>query len=156
MSFEVAMIIGSVSGAMGFCTLILVKPEIKRITNKKYPKHICNLVGVIGVILYISFVVCLCAGKHQNPTITYKEVPIKKLTMTHVYFDDNNQDLGESYVIIEEPNRKYNNIVLIETETYTLQWIYKIKLSGDKYHVYLTEDCYKRLENGNVIYESEK
>lgn len=154
MSFEVAFGIAMISGVVGAVMFFLVKPEVKRRTNKKYPKHICNLIGIVGFALYISFLICLTIGKHQNPTFTYEEVPIEKLTATHVYFDDNSQSLSESYVILEKPNEEYSNVVVVETERYILQWISKIELSGNKYHVYLSEDIYNRLQDGSTIYES--
>ena len=155
MSFEVAFGIAIISGVVGAAMFFLVKPEVKRRTNKKYPKHICNLIGIIGLALYISFLVCLSIGKHQNPTFTYEEVPIEKLTTTHVYFDDNSQSLNESYVVLEKPNEEYNNVVVVATEHYILQWISKIELSGNKYHIYLSEDIYNRLQDGSTIYKAE-
>lgn len=154
MGFEVAMIIAVFSGVIGVMMFFLVKPEVKRRTNKKYPRHICNILGVIGLALYVSFIICLEEGKYTNPKFTYEEVPIKKLTTTHVYFDDNSQSLNESYVILEEPNAEYNNVVVVETEHYILQWISKIELSGNKYHVYLTDDIYERLQDGTTIYKA--
>lgn len=154
MGFEVAMIIAIISGVVGAMMFFLVKPEVKRRTNKKYSRHICNVLGIMGLALYISFIICLGAGKHTNPTFTYDEVPIEKLTTTHVYFDDNSQSLNESYVILEKPNEKYSNVVVVETEHYILQWISKIELSGNKYHVYLSDDIYNRLQDGSTIYEA--
>lgn len=154
MSFEVSFGIAIISGVVGAVMFFLVKPEVKRRTNKKFTRHICNLIGIIGLTLYISFLVCLSMGKHQNPTFTYEEAPIEKLTTTHVYFDDNSQSLNESYVILEEPNGEYSNVVIVETEHYTLKWISKIELSGSKYHVYLTDDIYERLQDGSTIYEA--
>ena len=155
MGFEVAMIIAVFSGVIGAMMFFLVKPEVKRRTNKKYLRHICNILGVIGLALYVSFIICLGAGKHTNPKFTYEEVPIEKLTTTHIYFDDNSQSLNESYVILEEPNAEYSNVVVVETEYYILQWISKIELSGSKYHVYLTDDIYERLQDGTTIYVAE-
>lgn len=43
-------------------------------------------------------------------------------------------------------------MVLIETEDYTLQWICKIQTTSNRYHIYLSEDTYERLQNGAVIY----
>ena len=154
MSFEVAMIIAVFLGVIGAMMFFLVKPEVKRRTNKKYPRYICNVLGVMGLASYVSFIICLGVGKHTNPTFTYEEVPIEKLTTTRVYFDDNSQSLNESYVILEEPNEEYSNVVIVETEHYTLKWISKIELSSNKYHVYLSDNIYERLQDGSTIYEA--
>lgn len=155
MSYKIAMIIACISGGIGFLTFTLVIPEVKIKTNKKYLKYICSLFGVIGIALYISYLICM-NGTHLNSSIAYEEVPIKKLTREKVYFENKEYSLSESYVILEEPNIKYNNVVLIEKENYVLQWLCKIQTTNNKYHIYLSEDTYKRLKNGNVIYESEK
>ncbi len=155
MNIEVALIIAIISGTVGACTFILVRPEVKRRNNKQYPKHICTLIGIIGLVVYISLIVCM-GSEHLNSSSTYEETPIEKLTTGRIYFADKECSLDESYAIIEEPNEKYNNVVLIETENYELQWICKIKTEGSRYHIYLSEDIYERLQDGNVIYEREK
>lgn len=155
MNIGVALIIVIISGTVGGCTFMLVRPEVKRRSSKKYPKHICTLIGIIGLAVYISFLMCM-GGEHLNSSSTYEEVPIEKLTTGRIYFADKECSLNESYAIIEEPNEKYNNVVLIETESYELQWICRIRTEGSKYHIYLSEDTYRRLQDGNVIYEREK
>lgn len=61
--------------------------------------------------------------------------------------------MDEASVIIEELNDKYRNVVIVEEEKYTLQWLFKINASSSKYHVYLSEEMYDILQDGDVIYE---
>jgi hypothetical protein len=85
------------------------------------------------------------------------EYPIEKLTINSVYFNSGIcKSLNESYTIIEEPNEEYNNVVVVETKYYEIQWLFKIHTSGDIYHVYLSDKIYERLQNKEIIYENEK
>lgn len=153
MDIMVALLIALFSPVIGLLFVMMVKPEIKKRTNKKIPLHICNLVLVIGILIYISLLVSL-RGKHLDSNISYTEYPIQKLTLSNVYFDDRDgYSLNESYVIIEDCTNEYVDVVVVETEKYTIQWFCKIKDEGSKYHVYLSEENYTRLNNGNVIYE---
>ena len=86
----------------------------------------------------------------------YEEIDIDKLTLHSVYFDDMSCDLDDTNVFLEESNEKYNNVVLVEKENYEFQWIFKVKAnSKNKYHIYLDENVYKRLNAGLVIYQKE-
>lgn len=156
MNAKIALLIAVFSPTIGIMAMLVGRPYIKKKTNKKLPLHICTLLCVVGLVIYISFLICL-SGKHINSTFTYTEYPIEKMTISSVYFNDRGGDnLNESWVIIEEPTDKYQNIVLVEEEEYEIQWLFcKIKSFGSKYHIYLSEDVYNRLQDGNIIYEGE-
>ena len=158
MDFGIAMLIAVFSPTIGLMAAIVGKPFIKSKTTKKLPLHICNIACVIGLIIYVSFLISMANGEHLNSVTTFKEYPIEKVTLSHVYFNDRDGDsFGESYVILEDPNDKYQNIVIVETEDYEIQWLFsKFKSTGSRYHVYLTDDIYKRLKDGRVIYEDKK
>ena len=155
MDFVIAMLIATISLAIGIMAVIAGKPFIKSKTNKKRPLHICNIACVIGLIIYISFLISISNGIHLNSVITFKEYPIEKVTLSHVYFNNKGGDsFGESYVVLEYPNDKDQNVVIVETEDYETQWLFcRIKTSSSKYHVYLTNDVYERYKDGSVIYE---
>ena len=156
MDFEIAMLIASFSPTIGIMAVIVGKPFIKSKTNKKLPLHICNIACVIGLIIYISFLISIANGKHLNSVITFEEYPIEKVTLSHVYFNEGSgHSFSESYVILADPNDEYQNVVIVETEDYETQWLFcRIKTSGSKYHVYLTNDVYKRFKDESVIYEN--
>lgn len=162
MNLEIAMLIAIFPITIGLIAGMGCKPFIKSKTNKKLPLYICNIVCVvgcvIGLIIYISFLISMKNGKHLNSETTFKEYPIEKVTLSHVYFNDSIGDsFGESYIILEDPNDKYQNVVIEETEDYEFQWLFcKFKTSGSRYHVYLADDIYKRLKDGSVIYEDKK
>ena len=153
MNILIALLIAAFSSTIGITAMIIVRPYIKKKTNSKLPLHICTLLFIIGLIIYLSFLIC-CRGEHLDSTFTYAEYPIDKITLDYVYFNDRGgYSLTESYVIIEEPNEEYKNIVLVETEEYKIQWLFcKINTYNNEYHVYLTEDIYDRLQDGNTIY----
>ena len=149
-----ALLIAIFSPTIGIMAMFTLRPYIKKKTSKKLPLHICTLLCVVGLIIYISFLMCF-SGEHLDSTFAHKEYPIDKMTFNSVYFNDRGGDsLSESWVIVEEPNDKYQNIVLVETEEFKVKWLFcKINVTNDKYHVYLSEDVYNRLQDGNTIYE---
>lgn len=155
MDFEIAMLIAVFSPTIGLMAVMIGKSFIKSKTTKKLPLHICNIACVVGLIIYISFLISISNGKHLNSVITFKEYPIEKVTLSHIYFNDKDGDsFNESYVVLENPNDKYQNVVIVETEDYEIQWLFcRINTSSSKYHVYLTNDVYKRFKDGSVIYE---
>lgn len=136
-------------------SLIVGKPTIKEKTNKKLPLYLCDIACVLGLIIFISFIIC-SRSEHIDSKYTYTEYPIEKMTFDNVYFNNRGGDsLNESYVIVEEPNDKYQNVVVVEKEEYIIQWFYKVKTTTTKYHIYLSEDVYNRLQDGSTIYEGE-
>lgn len=155
MNSGIAILIAVFSPTIGIMAVIVGRPFIKSKTNKKLPLHICNIACVIGLIIYISFLISIANGKHLNSVTTFEEYPIEKVTLSHVYFNDRSGDsFSESYVVLEDPNDKYQNVVIVETEDYEIQWLFcRINTSSSKYHVYLTNDVYKRFKDGSVIYE---
>lgn len=154
--YGIAIIVAIAAVMFGLIMIMIVKPKIKVKSNNKLLIYICNILFVIGVGVYVSFLICSCKGKHYNSRTEYKEYPIEKVTFSSVYFDDRGGDrFGESWVILETPNNKYENIVVEETEYFTLNWLFKINTNSSKYHVYLSEDVYDRFQDGNVIYRGE-
>lgn len=153
MSDTLAFLIILFSPTIGIMLVIVGKPAIKEKTNKKLPLYLCDIVCAFGIVLFISYIIC-SKGEHINAKYTYTEYPIEKLTFSNVYFNDRGGDnLNESYVIIEKPNEKYQNVVIVEREEYIMQWFCKVKTSTTRFHVYLTEEVYYRLKNGYTIYE---
>lgn len=155
--FVIAMIIASISAVIGCFMFFVKKPDYKRSNAPKYKIHICNISCAVGLVIYVSFLLCASMGTHHNSLIKYTEYPIEKLTLSNVYFNSRDGDsFNESYVILENPNDKYENVVVVETEYYTLNWLFKIKTSSNKYHVYLSEEVYQRFQDGEIIYKTEK
>lgn len=152
--YGIAIIVAIASFMFGLFMIMIVKPEIKVKSNNKLLIYICNILFVIGVGVYISFLICLCKGKHYDSRIEYEEYPIEKVTFNSVYFNGRGGDrFSESWVVLENPNDKYENIVVTETEYFTLNWLFKIKTSNNKYHVYLSEEVFNRFQDGNIIYK---
>lgn len=148
----IAIIFACVSGIIGIYSLLLIVPGLINRTIKRY---IFILIGIVGIAILISFLICMY-GKHPIYSSEYKEVPIEKLTTERVYFEDKEYSLSEPYIIIEEPDKQHNNVVVIEKNYYIMQWIYKVKLTGNKYHIYLSEESYQRLQDGEIIYENKE
>lgn len=155
--FGIALLTSIVSATVGFFMFFVKKSEYKRNNAPKYKIHICNISGVVGLVIYVSFLLCITIGTHHNSSVEYKEYPIEKLTFSNVYFNGRDgKSFNESYVVLEEQHNKYENVVVVETEYYTLNWIFKIKTSSSKYHVYLSEEVYQRFQDGEIIYKIEK
>ena len=155
MGLGISIIIACISGTIGLSSLLLMAPDIINGTISKRKKYIRILIGIIGLAMFISFLIC-AYGDHPGSSSEYKEVPIEKLTTNRIYFEEKEYSLSESYIIIEEPDRQHNNVVVIEKNNYVVQWIYKFKSTSSKYHVYLTEETYERLRDGNMIYENKE
>ena len=78
------------------------------------------------------------------------------MTFNSVYFNGRGGDrFSESWIILENPDDKYENVIVEETEYFTLNWLFKIKTSTSKYHVYFSEDVYQRFQDGETIYKNE-
>lgn len=154
--YGIAVLVAIAAVIFGTFMIMIVKPKIKEKSKSKLLLHICNILFVIGLGVYISFLICSCKGKHYDSRIEYKEYQIEKVTFSNVYFNGRVGDsFNESYVILENPNDKFKNVVVVETEYFTLNWLFKIKASSSKYHVYLSEDVFDRFQDGSVIYRSE-
>lgn len=155
--FSIAFIISIAAPMSGLWMVVIVKPKIKKKTGKNLLPLICDITLASGIIIYISFLICIIKGKHTDVFVKYEKYPIQKLTFSNVYFNDMEcNSLSEEYVILENPNDKYKNIIVVETEYYTIQWLFKIRTSDSKYHVYLSESVYQRFQDGNVIYKCQK
>lgn len=153
----IALLIAIISPTVGVAAILIIKPKIKEKTNNRMKLNICNIAFAVGMIIYISFLICTSKGSHIGSSVTYKEYPIQKLTFSNVYFNDRDgYSFNESWVILESPNDKYQNVVVVETEEYVIQWLFKIRTDSSKYHVYLSEEVYNRFQYGNVIYKSEE
>lgn len=154
--FVIAMIIATISAAVGCFMFFVKKPDYKRNNAPKYKIHICNISCAVGLVIYVSFLLCVTIGTHHNSSVKYTEYPIEKLTF-NVYFNGRDGDsFNEPYVILEEQDDRYQNIVVVETEYYTLHWLFRIKTSSSKCHVYLSEEVYQRFQDGDVIYKVNK
>lgn len=153
--YGIAILVAIVAVVFGLFMIMIVKPKIKVKSKNKMLLHICNMFFVIGVVVYISFLICSCKGKHYNSRTEYEEYPIEKVTFSSVYFNGRGGDsFSESWIILENPNNKYENIVVEEKEYFTLNWLFRIKTSSSKYHVYLSEEVFNRFQDGDVIYRN--
>lgn len=155
MGFGISIIIAEISGIIGFGLLILLISELIYGTINKCKKNICILISIIGIAIFISFLIC-AYGKYPVYSSEYKEVPIEKLTIDRIYFEEKEYSLSEPYIIIEKPDKQHNNVIVIEKNNYIVQWIYKFKLPSYKYHIYLSEETYERLRDSEVIYENKE
>lgn len=155
MSDSLAFIIILFSPVIGIMSVLVGKSMIRERTNKKLPLYLCDFACVFGIVIFISYIIC-SRGEHINPQYSYIEYPIEKLTFNTVHFNNGHEgNLNEPYVIIEKPNEEYQNVVIYEKEEYIIQWFCKVKMSSIKYHVYLSEDVYNRLQDGHIIYKAE-
>ena len=150
----IALLIAIFSPIIGIITILRVKPIIKERTTKKLLLHLCNFICAIGFVIYISFIIC-SRNEHINQEFTYTEYSIERLTFHDIYFENKRYNLHESNFIIEEPNDRYNNVVVVEKENFIMQWFCKVRRTYTRYHVYLSEEVYDRFQDGNVIYEIE-
>ena len=158
MNFNLAMIIAILFLVLSMMIIIIIRPYVKLNTEKKFLLHICDIVFVIGIAIYFSFLFCAGKGEHLNSDIVYTEYPVQKLTLNNVWFNDKSYSLEENYVVLEDYNDQYENVVIVETERYTMQWICKVNVETYEYHIYLSEELsglYNRLQDG-IIYEYEK
>lgn len=155
MNYITLFFITAILAITSILTLVLVKPELKTRCNKKYPLYICDFIIIAGISLYVGFLFNLSTGTHINSSYVYEEFPINRLTTDSVSFGHKNYALHNSYTVIEEPTEEYDNVVVVETETYQIQWLCKYNVTGTTYHVYLTEDIYNKYQNSffDVIYE---
>lgn len=138
-------------GIIIIACFIVLCAEIEVRCTKKYPKVICTVALFIVLGLYISVLICI-DGKHLDSSYTYEEVPIDKMTDKVVYFGDELCKIDASNTIIEYPTEGYDNVVIVEIESYQVQWICRINLIKVTYHIYLTEDIYDALDIDKVIY----
>ena len=164
MKGEVALIIAVLAGTLGLGTPFFVPmiiPDKEREDQRPKRKMIIGismLVCFIGTLLFLSFIVS-CSGEHLDSKTSYEEYPIEKLTERLVYFNDEKQNLSEDWTVIEKPQEKYENIVVVEKEDFYLKWLFwKVDSTSNTYHVYLSDDVYNTyvdLQDG-VIYAKEK
>lgn len=154
MSFEAAAIISILSGAFSTFFLIFIRPCVKVKVKNKVTLYILYIISIMGIAIYISFIICP-KGKHLNQSVQYKEIPIEKVEKQWIYFDGTKHSFSEKQVVIEKPKNGYENVVVKETECFQVQWIVKINVSSDKYHVYMSEDVYGKWKNGGFVYERE-
>ena len=95
--FVIAMIIAAISATIGCFMFFVKKPDYKRSNTSKYKIHICNISCAVGLVIYVSFLLCASMGTHHNSSVKYTEYPIEKLTFSNVYF--NGRD-GDSFKIL--------------------------------------------------------
>lgn len=145
-----AIIIAVVSGAGGIVSVTM--PFILQLKTNNIYKNIKWVLFSVGMLIYISFLFIMhpLYPFKTDCVTTYKEYPIQYLTTNYIYFNNNDgHAIDKDYVIIEEPNAKHNNVVIVETLNYKVQWLFKLPLTAERYHVYLSEDNYNFLANNN-------
>jgi hypothetical protein len=150
MTFGIAMILAIFIPVIGILMLAAYKLNIYR----KIPLNICRILCVLSICVYVSFL--FAPTKHYNSKFYYKEYSIDKVTFSSVYFNNDSKNFGESSnIILEEPNKEYSNVVIVEYEDYSSYWLLgRIDITGAaKYHIYLSKDVYQRYEDKNVIYK---
>lgn len=154
MRITLAIILAVIAPTIGILPLFLrINPDINEKFNKK-TKTISNIGCLVGIAIYISFIISLNVSK-INPQVTYTEYPIQYLTTNKVYFDNNDgQHLNESNTVIEKPDSQRNNVVVVKAEDYESQWLWRIPDTRYTYYVYLSKDNYNKLQNPNVIYDN--
>lgn len=161
MKAELAIIIAVFGSTIGLIAPLCVRTfepcDEEKKKKMKWPviKKISWLLFSIGLFIFISFIASL-NGEHLNSKISYEEYPIEKLTEQLVYFGEEKQNLTERWTLIEKPQEKYENIVLVEKENYSFKWLFwKVNNTSNTYHVYLSNDVYETYEQlkDNVIYE---
>lgn len=144
-----AIILAIILGTIGVA--LLMTTSIVKSTKKK-TLHV--IFGIISLTTYISFLCVICFTKPIEQTSGVAEYPIQKLTFNSVAFDNRNAyGLDESYVNVERADGIHNNVVVVDEKYYVIRWLWEIPFKKYKYHVYLSEDNYQRLQNRNVIYE---
>lgn len=137
-----------------FFTPLLITYCIYNAVNRTFPLWLSNILGVVGIIIFISFIFCMANGEHLDSKCTYSEYEIQELSFNTIKFNEEIYSLNERCVMVESPNKKYNNIVVVEKETYSFNWIGKVKTYSIKFHVYLSDDVYMILKNRKLIYSS--
>lgn len=153
MSFTWAILLAIIAPTVGVG--IFAASKVFDCLNKGYKKVIRNILLVVGLAIYISFLIVVKWGVEINSQTTYTEYPVQYLTTNRVYFDNNDgYSLQEGYVIVEEPTSEHENIVVVETLKYETQWLWKLPIEKSKFHIYLSDENYKRLQNKDVIYEN--
>ncbi len=164
MNYGVMLLILVVFGFFGLwwiLTPVMRRYAIERVARKLKgkikEKTISKVYVLMGVITFALFIHGLIVGRgeHLNSTYEYTTYPIEKCTFNSVEFNNTSQNLNESYVIVEEPNSEYQNVVVKEKENYEIQWFCRVKWTSNKYHVYLSEDVYERLKDKDVIYKAD-
>lgn len=149
-----AIILAVISATGGILSVLM--PYVFHCKKNNIYESIKWIIFSIGMFIYISFLFIMHPSYpfKSDSVTTYTEYPIEYLTTNYVYFNDNDgRDLDKGYVIIEEPTTEHNNVVIVETLDYEVQWLWKLPLTAKKYHVYLSEENYQRLQNKGVIYK---
>lgn len=107
--------------------------------------------------IYISFLCAIVLQKPAGQTLGVAEYPIQKLTLNSVTFDNRDAySLSESYIDVEQPDGTHSNVVVVDEKEFVIRWFWEIPIKGHRYRVYLSEDNYQRLQNGNVTYETKE
>lgn len=125
--------------------------------GKKKSIVICILLCIVGMILFLSLIFALFMGKHCDLKVKKTTYDIEKLTFNYVYFngDEFGDRLDADYISIEEPDSIHNNVVIVEKQSYSVQWLFKIPLTNTIYKIYMSEDVYEKFNNCDVIYTKE-
>ena len=113
-------------------------------------------------IIMISFCINNVYAARYEECINYETYTITKLVANSCYIETDNGNLrlpfSENYVLLEEPKEEYDNVVEKEYKTWKTNWLGFIKVLHEDYyyHVYLTEDMYDRVNDGDVYFDLEE
>ena len=135
--------------------LFLVKPAIK----SKRVRVLCNIVGVITVIVYVLGILSFKGEKYNIKDEVVEEYEITKLTNQVVYYgEEESERLSEKWVTLQEPNKDGINKVEIVLHSYdTKLFGIPIHHEGYKTNVYIDEETYRNYEMvcSHIAYEKE-
>lgn len=132
---------------------IAIKLAARKNTTKTVLLILSYVAFGISILIFLSFIFAFSVCKHYDVHSTYNQYDIDKITTGTVYFNYGEQKINniENSVIIEKPNREYNNIVIVEDKTYSVYWLLgEIKCLVTKYHIYLSEDVYYNYKEKNI------
>ena len=131
------------------------------VTNKKI-KIVNSIIFVIVVALLVSFSINTRHAEHYDNKTLKEEYEIHKLVANGCYIDLNGNDykcsFSESFVELKVPRDNFNNVVILEKETWKTKWlgIFEVVHEDIMYNVYLTKEMYDRVLDGNIYFDLER
>lgn len=121
--------------------------------KKRWIRNLLLDLSLAGCLGFASFMVCYVVGTYSTPVHTYEEYPIQTLTKSRMYFNNECYRLSGSNIVIEEPKKNCENMVIVDTENYEIQWFIKVHASAKTYHIYLSNENYIKLQMDDLIYD---
>ena len=135
--------------------LFLVKPK----TKSKQLRVLCNIIGIITVIVYVLGIISFKGEKYNIKEEVVEEYEITKLTNQVVYYgEEESERLSEKWVTLQESNKDGINKVEIVLQSYdTKLFGIPIHHKGYKTNVYIDEETYRNYEMicSHIAYEKE-